>query len=277
MKKCPYCHADLQENAAFCLYCMTALKEKPDTAQKNRRRKWLLILLAVAAVFALAVGLAVSPDPPAEPTVQEIPTTAAPTEPALTESAPTEPAPTQTEPPMTVPPETEPPVTVPPETEPPATQAPTEPEPTLPPEDVFIFRKSESSDYYRPSNQMTAWDIVITGVKVQQEVYHIPDSIFDRYGGENRVAGIAPGAFEGSGAKVIYTSSYLMFIHEDAFKGCQLTDLYLVSVWVDLHPNAYASLETLHTSYDATTVCLFDGMHFHKIAKAVYNAEWEPW
>lgn len=62
--KCPYCGAELQENARFCLYCMKSLQEKtPITAPQARRwrGKRLLVplaaLLAVLAIAALVIGL----------------------------------------------------------------------------------------------------------------------------------------------------------------------------------------------------------------------------
>lgn len=62
--KCPYCGAELQENARFCLYCMKPLQEKTPIASpraKQHRRKWLLVLLlavalTVTAIIALIVG-----------------------------------------------------------------------------------------------------------------------------------------------------------------------------------------------------------------------------
>lgn len=63
--KCPYCGAELQENARFCLYCMESLQEKTQIpslpARKRIRKTWLAILLAVvltaAVIGVLVVGL----------------------------------------------------------------------------------------------------------------------------------------------------------------------------------------------------------------------------
>lgn len=63
--KCPYCSAELQENARFCLYCMESFQEKTQipspSARKRSRKIWLAILLAVvltaAVIGVLAVGL----------------------------------------------------------------------------------------------------------------------------------------------------------------------------------------------------------------------------
>ena len=57
MKKCPHCKADIEENARFCLYCMTPLDEKQtvNPAQHNHTTRWL-VLLAAFLVLALAAG-----------------------------------------------------------------------------------------------------------------------------------------------------------------------------------------------------------------------------
>lgn len=58
MKKCPKCHAEIQENARFCLYCMTSFEEKtPIEAEKENTKRWLYIIAAVL-VFVL-VGLCI--------------------------------------------------------------------------------------------------------------------------------------------------------------------------------------------------------------------------
>lgn len=52
--KCPFCGADLAENARFCLYCMTSLEEKQAIRQKKQKhhKRWLAVLAAVL-VFIL--------------------------------------------------------------------------------------------------------------------------------------------------------------------------------------------------------------------------------
>ena len=58
MKKCPKCHAEIQESARFCLYCMTSFEEKtPIEAEKENTKRWLYIIAAVL-VFVL-VGLCI--------------------------------------------------------------------------------------------------------------------------------------------------------------------------------------------------------------------------
>ena len=54
MKKCPNCKAEIEENARFCLYCMTSFEEKQPVLAPNqeKNKRWLYILAAVLA-FAL--------------------------------------------------------------------------------------------------------------------------------------------------------------------------------------------------------------------------------
>ena len=59
MKKCPFCGADIEDNARFCLYCMQSLVEKEQIFPKSRKKpQWLLILASIVALL-LALALAV--------------------------------------------------------------------------------------------------------------------------------------------------------------------------------------------------------------------------
>ena len=81
MKTCPNCHAQLDDNARFCLYCMTSLDEKEQIQPPViSRRRWPLVLLCgVVLCIGLAFILIDSPSTPK--------TTAATTEPSIQEDA----------------------------------------------------------------------------------------------------------------------------------------------------------------------------------------------
>lgn len=55
MKKCPKCKAEIQEEARFCLYCMTSFEEKQTIdSPKEKNKRWLYIIAAVLGVAIIA-------------------------------------------------------------------------------------------------------------------------------------------------------------------------------------------------------------------------------
>lgn len=73
---CPYCGAELQENARFCLYCMKSLQEKQPIKVPAAKKRLYWIIPVIAAAAAIAVGLffllrqeAAAPTKPAQLTV----------------------------------------------------------------------------------------------------------------------------------------------------------------------------------------------------------------
>lgn len=78
---CPYCGAELQENARFCLYCMKSLQEKQPIKVPAAKKRLFWIIPVIAAAAAIAVGLffllrqeAAAPTKPAQLTVnRELP------------------------------------------------------------------------------------------------------------------------------------------------------------------------------------------------------------
>lgn len=58
MKKCPKCKAEIQENARFCLYCMTSFEEKQTTiTPKENNKRWLYIIAAVLVLAVIAISV----------------------------------------------------------------------------------------------------------------------------------------------------------------------------------------------------------------------------
>ena len=54
MKKCPKCKAELQEEARFCLYCMTSFEEKQTIeTPKESNKRWLYIIATVLVLVIL--------------------------------------------------------------------------------------------------------------------------------------------------------------------------------------------------------------------------------
>ncbi|MBQ3085586.1 MAG: hypothetical protein IJC46_09085 [Clostridia bacterium] len=112
---CPHCNAKIEENARFCVFCMTSLEEKEVVAPlKLRAKRWWP--LAVAALMALLLGLGVwllwpqkakeepaLPETPMAEQQEETPREEAPTEEAPPAEAPTEEAPTEEVPPAEAP------------------------------------------------------------------------------------------------------------------------------------------------------------------------------
>jgi len=57
MKKCPHCHASIEESAHFCLYCMTSLEEKQTVGNPIQRRGIRIAAIVSAIVLLLAAGV----------------------------------------------------------------------------------------------------------------------------------------------------------------------------------------------------------------------------
>ena len=58
MKNCPFCGAEIEESARFCLHCMSSLTEKTQIPlHKPKKPQGLLILAAIVAVLLLVVVL----------------------------------------------------------------------------------------------------------------------------------------------------------------------------------------------------------------------------
>lgn len=58
MKNCPYCSAEIQENAQFCLYCMNSLSQK-EINKKNKpaAKTYLFVIIAVLVAVSILVSV----------------------------------------------------------------------------------------------------------------------------------------------------------------------------------------------------------------------------
>lgn len=59
MKECPFCKAQIEDNARFCLYCMKPLTEKETIPPQKKDMRWLF---AVAALVIAVVVILLLPD-----------------------------------------------------------------------------------------------------------------------------------------------------------------------------------------------------------------------
>lgn len=77
MKKCPYCKADIEDNARFCLYCMKPLGEKNAAQPLPKKQQWWPF--AAIGVLVILVVLLLLLKPGAAPLPDEAPQAAAQT------------------------------------------------------------------------------------------------------------------------------------------------------------------------------------------------------
>lgn len=314
MKKCPYCKADIESNARFCLYCMKPLNQKEHLPPEQKTKTWWplavagSLLLVVLALILLIPGDPAEPsgtestpstqategipDAPTESSTQPEETTAstipqptgtptptqpqapkpgsipiAPTEPTTPPTEPTTPAaPTQ---PPTTPPENTTPPTLPeelPEETVQETTQPEEPEAEV----VYTYRAARTGDDFNAHYSNSGNDIVITGISqpAADGVYDIPSYIDGK-----KVIAIVANAFSGSNAKTVYVPATVKMIHNYAFAGCNLADIYFRGNAIYVETIAFNSALTIHCA----ATCSDRNFRYYKNCAANYGATWEEW
>lgn len=310
MKKCPFCKAEIEENARFCLYCMKPLTKKEVVAPARKKAAWwlpvllvlLLLLLGAALLFGRQRALPQTPEATGEstgattlPATTEVPEettapvsdtlpaetdppeTTAPTEPAATEPPETQPAETRPraeKPEATEPEVTEPEVTEPEVTEPPATEPEEDvPETTAPQGPVYLYRAARTGDDFAAHYTNAGNDIVIIGVGTQAAdgVYNIPSTIDGK-----RVIAIMANAFTGTNARTVYLPASVRTVWNYAFAGCALRHIYLRGSSVYLESKAFpdsAGILTIHCAAD----CDDRAFRYYKNSAENYGATWKEW
>jgi len=247
MKICPICKANIQEEARFCLYCMTSFEEKQpiddEKAPRRRRRPvlWLLVaavlVTAVGAVFLAANGWAKDPTGPSLPSHGTS-------------------SPADTNPASAVP----------------SSKAAYSYEPATA-ENLY---PEGSTPFSLPENA-----IVITGVTatVDNGHYVIPDTIDGQ-----RVLSVTPTAFcDPSVCDSVFSVTLpetVRFVPDGAFEACNnLTDVYLACAVVDLSEAAFAPVQnrtgtlTLHAARD----CRNSDFYYYRNIADRYGAVYEEW
>lgn len=61
MKKCPFCKADIDSSARFCLYCMKPLNEKSVVVTSHKKKPWWLLAMVIATLVVLLVVILLLP------------------------------------------------------------------------------------------------------------------------------------------------------------------------------------------------------------------------
>ncbi len=315
MKKCPFCGAEIEENARFCLYCMTSLEEKQVIqSPQPKNRRWLYIIAAVLLLLLLIGGVLwktvgqANTDRPADPESEN----EVQNDPDTTESIPTQTAAliagtpdrtgrsTVADTPVgnignaqttvsrpggsgittksTSAPAA---VTTARQTVKPVQVTPTTPSPSA---ITYTYREGTSADCYPAGDQPVQAPqdvIVITGVSAVSPngVYEIPETINGKKVGAIMSSAFSDAAISGT-VRAVYLPSSVRMIWNGAFKTCyNLTDIYLASAVIGIEETAFPA--TAKRAGTLTIHCAadcrdFDYYYYRNIATR-YDAVYEEW
>lgn len=193
MKICPHCKAELDDNARFCLSCMTSLDQKeqiPPPVRHGRRWPWVFLCFLFAGLLAGLVFLlwCRAPEAPAE--------TAQPTDSLL---------PTETLP------------------------STADPDPSLRTYTAdgvrYTFRPATEAEHPTVLRQNNYFTLIRVEGTPADGIYRVPSFLGDDLGA--LVTAIAEGAFAGTDARIIDLGYNVRFVWGNAFGDLPLTDLYL--------------------------------------------------
>ncbi|MBQ4618233.1 MAG: hypothetical protein IJB27_07675 [Clostridia bacterium] len=280
MKVCPNCKAEIQEEARFCLYCMTSFEKKQPIEPPKERRKRLWPFLVVGAVLALiGAGLVLFlPKHAPSETPSETPTTAKTTETSDVEMQTTtafrDASPSHT----TSVPDAVTDATASPTTVAPAGTTASAPTDTAP-RYQYDIGTMDNIGYYGVRDPEDT--VVITKVDYIEPsgVYVIPQTIDGK-----KVAAIMPYAFSDPAVcatvRAVTLPSTVRMVWGSAFENCvNLTDLYLQTPVVEIEETAFPqpaqrnALLTVHCARDCRN---FDFYYYRNIVSK-YSAAYEEW
>ena len=211
MKLCPKCKAELDDSARFCLRCMTSLDDKEQIQPPLRKKRWWPFVLVVCLVLCVAsVAVVISINSDNEQSGDKPPSTDTTT---TTANASTSTTTTKSD--------TDDETTLAPNT--PGVDASTK---TCTVDGVtYTFRRATRNEHPTAIILENNFTLIRVEGTSPDGVYRMPSFVSDDM--NSIVAAVADGAFDGTDARVVDLGYNVKYVWGDAFKGCELTDLYL--------------------------------------------------
>lgn len=199
MKICPKCKAELDDNARFCLSCMTSLTKKEKLQPPTRKKRWWPLVLACCAVLlvvviALMIALGSSDEQGETTTTTLAPTTTTTSTPT---DATTEPATSGDEGTIT---QTEGGIT-------------------------YTLRPTTSDEHPMAIRLDNHYTIIRVEGTPDNGRYTLPSFVGDDKSA--LVTVVADGAFDGVNARAVDIGYNVRYIWDDALAGADLEALYL--------------------------------------------------
>ena len=195
MKLCPKCKAELDDNARFCLHCMTSLEEKEEIQPPmNRVRRWPLVLACVLLLGVIVFLICWDQPEPKEATASQ-PLSQTPSQPVSIPPAATIPELATGNTSLTVSGVT------------------------------YTFRPAAPEDYPDAIALGNCFVLIRVEGTPEDGIYQIPSFLDDNM--VTRVVAIADGAFAGTDAQAIDLGNNVRYVWGNALGNNTLTDLYL--------------------------------------------------